>query len=144
LDRRWNERAARVNALLEAAALPLRVAGLASIWTVTYPQPGRYHWMLQFYLRRAGLWLQWVGSGRLVFCHTLSDEDFDVFCERFLAAAEAMRADGWWWRDEAVDARTIRKQVTRELLAAWLGEPRPLLRGGGPSPRPSAWFHLPD
>ena len=39
LDARWNARAARFNAALEAHSLPVRVANLSSIWTVLYTEP---------------------------------------------------------------------------------------------------------
>ena len=55
LDETWNRRAATLNARLEGAGLPVRVANLSSIWTVFYTQPGRYNWMLQYYLRAEGL-----------------------------------------------------------------------------------------
>ncbi|MEN9631165.1 MAG: hypothetical protein RJA10_4393, partial [Pseudomonadota bacterium] len=67
LDERWNTRAARFNEALAGAGVPVRVANLSSIWTVNYIEPGRYHWMLQFYLRAHGLALSWVGTGRLIF-----------------------------------------------------------------------------
>ncbi|HYJ20167.1 MAG TPA: aminotransferase class III-fold pyridoxal phosphate-dependent enzyme, partial [Burkholderiales bacterium] len=51
LDVQWNSRAAQLNARLEQAGLPVRVANLSSIWTVFYTRPSRYNWMLQYYLR---------------------------------------------------------------------------------------------
>ena len=45
----------------------MQVANLSSIWTVSYTQPSRYNWMLQYYLRAEGLALSWVGTGRLIF-----------------------------------------------------------------------------
>ncbi len=63
LDERWDGRAAALNARLEAAGLPVRVANLVSVWTVLYTRPSRYNWMFQFYLRAEGLALSWVGSG---------------------------------------------------------------------------------
>ena len=54
LDARWDERAQRFNQALQSAGLPVRIAHLSSIWTVTYTQPSRYNWMLQFYLRAHG------------------------------------------------------------------------------------------
>jgi glutamate-1-semialdehyde 2,1-aminomutase len=67
LDERWNRRALTLNHRLKEAGLPVRVANLSTIWTVTYTQPSRHNWMLQFYLRKHGLALSWVGTGRLVF-----------------------------------------------------------------------------
>ncbi|HEX3603020.1 MAG TPA: aminotransferase class III-fold pyridoxal phosphate-dependent enzyme, partial [Steroidobacteraceae bacterium] len=67
LDAVWNARAQRLSDRLIAAQLPLRVANLSTIWTLYYPQPSAYNWMLQYYLRAAGLALSWVGTGRLIF-----------------------------------------------------------------------------
>ena len=103
LDARWNERAQRFNDRLREAGLPVQVANLSSIWTVLYTQPSRYNWMLQFYLRVHGLALSWVGSGRLIFSLNYSDTDFEGVLQRFVAAAQAMQADGWWWQDAGTE-----------------------------------------
>jgi glutamate-1-semialdehyde 2,1-aminomutase len=118
LEERWNGRAAALNARLASAGLPVRVANLISIWTILYTQPGRYHWMLQFYLRAEGLALSWVGSGRLIFSHNYTDADFDAVAERFVRAAEAMRADGWWWHTPELTTKAIRRRILGELLRA--------------------------
>jgi glutamate-1-semialdehyde 2,1-aminomutase len=55
IDERWNRRAQLLNHRLHEAGLPVRVANLSTIWTVTYTQPSRHNWMLQFYLRKHGL-----------------------------------------------------------------------------------------
>jgi glutamate-1-semialdehyde 2,1-aminomutase len=117
LDDRWNGRAARLNERLAAAGLPVRVANLASVWTVLYTQPGRHHWMLQFYLREQGLALSWVGSGRLIFSHNYGDAEFDEVCQRFVAAAVRMQADGWFWNDSgALTGRVIRRGLLKEMM----------------------------
>jgi glutamate-1-semialdehyde 2,1-aminomutase len=121
LDERWNGRASALNARLEAAGLPVRVANLASVWTILYTQPSRYNWMFQFYLRAEGLALAWVGSGRLIFSHNYSDADFAAVADRFVRAAEAMRADGWWWSAPALTNKAIRRRILREVLRARFG-----------------------
>ena len=60
LDEVWNERAQGLNQRLRDEGLPVQVANLSSIWTVTYTQPSRYNWMLQYYMRAEGLALSWV------------------------------------------------------------------------------------
>jgi glutamate-1-semialdehyde 2,1-aminomutase len=116
LDARWNERAERFNLRMAEAGLPVRVANLSSIWTVFYTQPSRYNWMLQFYLRAQGLALSWVGTGRLIFSLNYSEADFEAVLQRFVAAAQAMQDDGWWWNDAAQTNRTIRRGILREFL----------------------------
>jgi len=116
LDAVWDGRAAQINRRLQVAGLPLRVANLGTIWTVNYAQPSRYNWMLQFYLREQGLALSWVGTGRLVFSLNYSQADFDAVCEKFVAAARTMQADGWWWQDATVTNKSIRRGLLREML----------------------------
>ena len=40
--------------------------------------------------------MSWIGTGRFIFSHDLKDADFDEIANRFVAAAQAMQADGWW------------------------------------------------
>ncbi len=115
LDARWNQRAARLNARLGEAGVPVRVANLSTIWTVLYLRPSRYHWMFQFYLREQGLALSWVGTGRLIFPLDWTDEDVETVADRFVAAGRAMRADGWWDGPETTH-REIRRGLLAELL----------------------------
>ena len=113
---RWSRRAAQLNTALAAAALPVQVANLGSVWTVLYTVPSRYNWMFQYYLRSAGLALSWVGSGRLVFSLDFTDADFAEVQARFLAAARRMQDDGWWWTPPGVGAASVRWQLLREML----------------------------
>ena len=62
LDLTWNSRATALNQRLRAEGLPLHVVNFSSIWTVGYAQPSRYNWMLQYYLRAAGLALELGGD----------------------------------------------------------------------------------
>ena len=117
IDQRWDRRATLLNERLQAEHLPLRVVNLSSIWSVCYTQPSRYNWMLQYYLRAEGLALSWIGTGRLVFSLNYSDADFAAVEERFVAAARAMRAGGWWWADPALTNKSIRRKIFREMLS---------------------------
>jgi glutamate-1-semialdehyde 2,1-aminomutase len=92
------------------------VANLSSIWTVSYRQPSRYNWMLQYYLRAQGLALSWVGTGRLIFSLNYTEADFAAVLDRFVAAARAMQRDQWWWTNEQLSNKSIRRQILRELL----------------------------
>jgi glutamate-1-semialdehyde 2,1-aminomutase len=116
LDERWNRRALTLNRRLKEAGLPVRVANLSTIWTVCYTEPSRHNWMLQFYLRKNGLALSWVGSGRLVFSLNYGDEDFATVMDKFVAAAREMQADGWWWSARGLSNRAIRRRILGELL----------------------------
>ena len=119
LEALFERRAADLNARLQAAGLPLQVANLSSIWTFNYLEPSRYNWMFQYYLRAQGLSLSWIGTARLILSLNYSDAEFAAVADRVLAAAEAMRRDGWWWHDPALTNKAIRRRVLRELLQAW-------------------------
>jgi glutamate-1-semialdehyde 2,1-aminomutase len=126
LDVVWNARSSALNQQLARAQLPVHVANLVSIWTICYTTPSRYNWMFQYYLRAEGLALSWVGSGRLIFSHNYSDADFEIVAGRFVAAARAMRDDGWWWHAPALTNAAIRRQILGELLVArFQRAPRP-------------------
>ncbi|WP_428391118.1 aminotransferase class III-fold pyridoxal phosphate-dependent enzyme [Lichenicoccus sp.] len=115
LDRLWDARASALNGRLHDAMLPVRVANLSSIWTVCYSVPSRYNWMLQYYLRAAGIALSWVGTGRLIFSLNTNDDAFEAISVRFIQACRAMQADGWWWTG-GTSNRSLRRQVLREML----------------------------
>ena len=135
LERVWNERAEALNDRLARVNLPVRVANLSSIWTVTYTRPSRYNWMLQYYLRAEGLALSWVGTGRFIFSLNYSDADFAAVADKFVAAARAMEQDGFWWADAALTNKAIKRRVLREMLQVHL---RRLLRRSGRGPARSA------
>jgi glutamate-1-semialdehyde 2,1-aminomutase len=129
LDAIWDGRTRQLNQRLRDEQLPVQVANLSSIWTVCYTQPSRYNWMLQYYLRAEGLALSWVGTGRLIFSLNYTDADFDAVADRFVAAAKAMREDGWWWCDPAMTNKSIRRRMLRELIAHRFSS-----SGGGATP----------
>jgi glutamate-1-semialdehyde 2,1-aminomutase len=116
LDRIWDERAQQLNDRLAAEGLPVEVASMSSIWTVCYTEPSRYNWMLQYYLRAEGLALSWIGTGRLIFSLNYSDADFAAVADRFIAAAKAMREDGWWWHSPTQSNKTIKRAVLKEMI----------------------------
>ena len=117
LDQTWNARAQRLNARLRAEELPVEVANMSSIWTVCYTQPSRYNWMLQYYLRAEGLALSWIGTGRLIFSLDYTEADFEAVADRFIAAAKAMRRDGWWWGNPELTNKSIKRTILKETIA---------------------------
>jgi glutamate-1-semialdehyde 2,1-aminomutase len=116
LDQVWNDRAEILNRRLQQEDFPVKIANLASIWTIFYTRPSRYNWMLQYYLRAEGLALSWVGTGRLIFSLNYTDTDFAAVTDRFLAACRTMERDGWWWNDGSTTNRSIKRQILWEIL----------------------------
>jgi len=116
LDALWDGRASRLNERLRAEGLPLQVANMSTIWTISYTQPARYNWMLQYYLRAEGLALSWVGTGRLIFNLAYREAEFEAVSDKLVAAAKAMRDDGYWWADAALTNKAIKRRILREML----------------------------
>jgi glutamate-1-semialdehyde 2,1-aminomutase len=119
-DERWQAHCARFNAALAAAGLPLQAAAMGTVWTLNLLQPSRYHWMLQFYLREAGVALSWVGTGRFIFTLAHTADDVDRIAQCVVAAATRMQADGWWWTPPGAPNR-LGRQVLLETLRARMG-----------------------
>jgi glutamate-1-semialdehyde 2,1-aminomutase len=116
LEARWNMRAEVLNRQLAEADVPVRVANFSTIWTVFYTAPSRYNWMLQFYLRAEGLALSWVGTGRIIFSLNYTQAEFEEVARRFVAAAKAMKADGWWPPAPALTNKAIRRGILAEMV----------------------------
>jgi glutamate-1-semialdehyde 2,1-aminomutase len=112
LDATWTARADALNARLAEAGVPVAVSNMSTIWTVLYTRPSRYNWMFQYYLRKHGLALSWVGTGRLIFSLNYSAQDFAAVADQFVAAAEEMARDGWWWQGAPMN---IKRRVLREM-----------------------------
>ncbi len=125
LDATWDARASDLNQRLRSAGVPVQVAGMSSVWTVTYTQPACFNWLLQHYLRLEGLALSWVGTGRIIFSLNFSDADFEQVAQRFVKAAQAMQAGGWWWCPAQASNKSIKRRILREMLAAKWQSRRP-------------------
>jgi glutamate-1-semialdehyde 2,1-aminomutase len=127
-----NERCAHwvrsINQRLAEAALPLRVVHLGTVWTVLFTEPGRYNWLLQYYLRAQGVTLSWVGTGRCLSSMDFTDKDYEALGTKLLDAAHAMKGDGWWLTaaEHPRRARHMRAGLRREVLGSLVRIPRPL------------------
>jgi glutamate-1-semialdehyde 2,1-aminomutase len=101
------------NVQLAAERLPMRLVHLGTIWTVLFTQPGRYGWLLQYYLRARGITLSWVGTGRCLASMDYSDTDYSTLREAMVGAARDMRDDGWWLSGEEHPSEDEVRRVRR-------------------------------
>ena len=117
LEDTWTGRCEALNKRLEAAGVPVRTANMSTVWTFLYTRPSRFNWLFQFYLRKHGLWLSWVGSGRMIFSLDYTEAAYEAVADRIEAAALEMQADGWWSGPE-LSNKEIKRRVFREM---WQG-----------------------
>lgn len=117
------------NQQLADASLPLRVVNLATVWTVLFKEPGRYNWLLQYYLRAEGITLSWVGTGRCLSSMDYSPEDYQELQVKLLSAAQKMKSDGWWLSEQEHPGRDriMRHQLIREMASTLIQVPKPLV-----------------
>lgn len=110
------------NKALEAEDIPLRCASYATVWTMLFQQPGRYHWILQYYLKDEGINLSWVGTGRLNFSLDFEEDDLAEVTTRLLSACRRMKEDGWWWYDPTRkgDSFKIKAKLGKEFGLAFI------------------------
>ena len=57
------------------------------MWTVLFTEPGRYNWLLQYYLRAEGVTLSWVGTGRCLSSMDFTEEDYEALRAKLVDAA---------------------------------------------------------
>jgi glutamate-1-semialdehyde 2,1-aminomutase len=118
LETTWNQRAERLNQTLKAHNLPIQVANMSTVWTILYDLPTRFNWLLQYYMRREGIALSWVGSGRMIFSLNYGEHEFEEFTRRLILAAQKMQSDGWFWKPETQTNKSIRRGILKELMKA--------------------------
>ena len=116
LDVTWETRLVEMNQRLAEEKLPVRVAGMSTVWTVLYQTPSRYNWLLQYYLRDQGIALSWIGTGRMIFSLNFTQADFQSFVEQFVQAAHHMEKDQWWWVPEGQTNQKVRRAILKEVL----------------------------
>jgi glutamate-1-semialdehyde 2,1-aminomutase len=104
------------NVELKKANLPISVHNLTTVWTIIFDQPGRYHWMLQYYLRAEGIALSWVGTGRLLVSLDFQETDFATCRASLLRAAKRMKDDGWW------NLGTAERPITAASISQGMGK----------------------
>lgn len=114
----WDQRVELFNRKLAAANLPLKLSNMHSILTLHYTQPSRYNWMLQFYLRQAGIELSWVGTGRFIMSFNFTDAEFEQVIQCFIDAATRMQNDAWWWSAPKLTNKAIKRQFLCDMLAS--------------------------
>jgi glutamate-1-semialdehyde 2,1-aminomutase len=116
------------NLELAASDLPLRVVHLGTIWTVLFTEPGRYNWLLQYYLRARGITMSWVGTGRCLASMDFSAAEYETLRNAIVGAAREMRRDGWWLNAEDHPRREQRMKVRliAEMLGSLIPMPSPL------------------
>jgi len=95
---------------------PIELSNWFSVWSMMYTAPGRYHWMLQYYMRDAGVALSWVGTGRLLFSLDWTDAQYEELLKRMLNACAEMKKGGWWVAPKV----NVKKAVSFEFVTAIL------------------------
>jgi glutamate-1-semialdehyde 2,1-aminomutase len=125
-NRRTADWASETNRALDAARLPLRVVHLGTIWTLEFTAPGRYHWLLQYYLRAQGVTLSWVGTGRCLMSLDFQPSEYAELTQKLLSAALSMKQDGWWIGEEEEPGfiRRMNRRLASELLGSLVRFPR--------------------
>lgn len=113
------------NRRLAEEALPIRVVALGTIWTVLFKEPGRYNWLLQYYLRDEGITLSWVGTGRCLASMDFTSADYATLERAMVKAARPMKLDGWWLSAEMTPHMEMgmRMRLLREMLHSLVPAP---------------------
>ena len=117
-----------MNEALADAAMPVRMAGLGTVWTILYTEPSRFNWLFQYYLRSEGITLSWVGTGRCLCSFDMASEDYAELHRSVLAAASAAQRDGWWLSAAQFPdrARQARRHLVGDLMKSLFRVPAPV------------------
>jgi glutamate-1-semialdehyde 2,1-aminomutase len=116
------------NESLAKLSLPVRVMNFTTIWTVLFNQPGRYNWLLQYYLRAEGINLSWVGTGRCMSSLDFAQKDYQELETKLVNAVQTMKRDGWWPNPDEQSAmeKVMRTQLIWEGVKSIVQIPKPL------------------
>merc|ERR1712146_793344 len=109
------------NAELKKNDYPIQLTNWFSVWSILYTQEGRFHWMLQYYMRDQGINLSWVGTGRLLFSLDWKEDDYDRLRERLLAACKEMKKGGWWELPKANIKVSLAKEMGMAIFKNLFG-----------------------
>ena len=128
MNQRCTDWVVSTNQRLAEAALPVRVMNLGTIWTVLFKEPGRYNWLLQYYLRAEGVTLSWVGTGRCLCSMDFTGDDYAALQAKLFDAASRMKNDGWWLTlDEHPERdKQMRTRLMKEMMGSLVRFPKPL------------------
>jgi glutamate-1-semialdehyde 2,1-aminomutase len=127
MNDRCTQWAQTTNRALAEKALPVRVVNLATVWTVLFTEPGRYNWLLQYYLRAEDVTLSWVGTGRCLGTMDFTDKDYEALRTKLIDAAGGMQADGWWLGPEHPHRKKVmRLRLIKEALTMLVPISRPV------------------
>jgi glutamate-1-semialdehyde 2,1-aminomutase len=126
--RRCEQWVLSTNENLGQLSLPVRVMNFATIWTVLFKEPGRYNWLMQYYLRAEGVTMSWVGTGRCMSSLDVMPEHYQELQDKLINAARKMKSDGWWLNDKQQPGRerTMRSRLIWEMGKSVVQVPKPL------------------
>lgn len=111
----------RANAAFKERDFPIKLSNWYSVWSILYTEPGRYHWMFQYYLKDAGVNLSWVGTGRLLFSLEWEKKDYDRLLDRLLIACDEMKKGGWWEPPVASIKGKLMKEIGGAVIKNMIG-----------------------
>ena len=113
------------NEQLADESLPVRVVHLGTIWTVLFSEPGRYNWLLQYYLRAEGVALSWVGTGRCLCSMDFTAQDYTALQLALVNATSQMKRDGWWLnaREDPEKEKRMKARLVQEMLGSVVPTP---------------------
>ena len=93
-----------------------------------FTEPGRYNWLLQYYLRAQGVTLTWVGTGRCLSNMDFTAKDYEELQTKLVRGRrdhEGRRLVAERRRSYPGRDKIMRRRLTREVLGHLIQVPRP-------------------